>query len=62
MTKKAVHQLRAGDDLGGTVLISDPIFIGNYLGQKDRMQVSVRYASGKESVRIWGRNTTVNVK
>jgi hypothetical protein len=62
MTKKQVKDLKAGDDLGGTVLISDPINIGDYCGQKNRMQVNVRYSNGKESTRIWGRYTTVSVK
>lgn len=63
MTKTVkVKDLKKGDDLGGTVLTADPLYIGNYCGSKDRAQVSVRYANGKETTRIWGWQTTVKIK
>lgn len=69
MTKKQVKDLKSGDDLGNCVIVSDPVNIGTYLGQKDRMKVVVRFTghtadkgSSGESTRIWGRYTTVSVK
>lgn len=62
MKEVHVKDLKAGDDLGGTTIISAPVYIGNYLGQKNRMQVTVRYSNGKESTRIWGASTTVKIK
>lgn len=57
-----VSQLKAGDDLGSCVIVSAPVYVGNYCGSKDRAQVTVRYGSGQESTRIWGWNTTVKIK
>lgn len=58
--KKQVKDLQAGDNLGNCTILATS-YIGNYGGQKDRMQVSVRYSNGKESSRIWGKYTTVSV-
>lgn len=60
-TKVQVKDLKAGDDLGGTVLTASPQYVGNYCGQKDRAFVPVQYSSGKTSTRVWGWNTTVTV-
>jgi hypothetical protein len=61
ITKVQVKDLRAGDDLGNCTIVSDPSYLGNYCGQKDRMSVNVRYTNGKESARVWGKHTTVIV-
>jgi hypothetical protein len=60
-TKVQVKDLRAGDDLRGTIVKNDPVFVGNYCGQKDRMLIDVTYSSGMTSTRVWGKNTTVTV-
>jgi len=62
MTKKAVHQLRAGDDLGACKVVKDPEFIGDYCGQKNRMLVSVQYGDQPAKIAVWGKYTTVTVK
>lgn len=59
-TKVQVKDLRAGDDLGGTIIKSTSD-AGNYCGQKNRMYVNVEYANGQTSTRVWGRYTTVTV-
>ncbi len=56
-----VSQLKAGDDLGNCIILSAPIYIGNYCGSKDRVQIHVRFKSGEESHRLWGKNTTVKI-
>lgn len=56
-----VADLKAGDTLGRCTIVSAPVWIGNYMGSKNRMSVKVRYADGKEDTRIWGRDTTVKV-
>lgn len=58
--KKQVKDLQAGDKLCNCTILNT-YYLGNYGGQKDRMQVSVRYSNGKESSRIWGKYTTVSV-
>lgn len=59
--KTQVKNLKPGDDLGNCTILSVN-YLGTYLGQKDRAYVSVRFADGKESTRIWGWKTTVTVK
>lgn len=59
--KVQVQNLKEGDDLGTCVIAGTPIYMGNYCGQRDRMQVKVRYGSGVESNRVWGKSTTVTV-
>lgn len=60
--KKQVKDLHKGDDLGNCLILGDPIMIGEYYGQKNRMSIAVRFPDGKESIRIWGKYTTVSVK
>ncbi len=59
---KRVSQLKKGDDLGGTILTADPRYIGNYCGSKDRAVVTVQYANGQISSRIWGWSSSVKIK
>lgn len=59
--KKQVKDLQVGDNLGSCTIIANPVNIGDYMGQKNRVQINVRYSNGKESTRIWGKYTTVTV-
>jgi hypothetical protein len=57
-----VSELKAGDGLSNCVVLASPAFIGDYCGSKDRMAINVRFVSGQESTRIWGKATTVKIK
>lgn len=59
--KTQVKNLKPGDDLGNCTIL-EVKYAGNYCGQKDRAYVTVRWANGQESTRVWGWNTTVTVK
>ncbi len=56
-----VKDLKAGDQLGNSEIISNPVFVGDYLGSKNQMRLKVRYANGKEVTRYWGQNTTLKI-
>lgn len=62
MKTVTVSQLKAGDDLGNCTILSSPVFLGDYCGSKNRMAVKVRFLDGNESIRVWGKFTTVKIK
>lgn len=61
ITTKKVKDLKAGDELGGCTVIKTPVLVGDYCGSKNQMSLKVRYSNGKESVRHWGKETTVKI-
>lgn len=62
MTKKQVKDLKAGDDLGNCVIVSNPRPLDNWCGQKNRMALEVKYGDKDPVTAVWGRYTTVSVK
>lgn len=56
-----VKDLKKGDELGGCTIIETPVLIGDYCGSKNQMRLKVKYSNGKESVRHWGKETTVKI-
>lgn len=56
-----VKDLKAGDNLGNCLILADPIHIGDYCGQKNRVSIRVRFKNGTESTRIWGAATTIKM-
>jgi len=58
--KIQVKDLQPGDDLGTCVILSCSYY-GNLGGSKDRYSVKVKYKNGLESVRLWGKTTTVTI-
>jgi hypothetical protein len=56
-----VKDLKAGNALGGCTVIESPVLVGDFGGSKNQMRLKVRYSNGKESVRHWGKETTVKI-
>lgn len=61
MRQVKVKDLKAGNELGGCIVIESPVLVGDFGGSKNQMRLKVRYSNGKESVRHWGQNTTVKI-
>ncbi len=61
ITKK-VADLQVGDNLGNCVILERPAPIAFRGPLKDKMAVKVRFLDGTESLRSWGKHTTVTLQ
>ena len=60
--KIQARNLRTGDYLGGGCkIVSNPVSIGTYMGQKNRISIGVQYGDKEPLTRVWGASTTVTV-
>lgn len=60
-TKVQVKDLKKGDMLGTCKIIQNPVYLGTWCGQKDRMLVGVQYGDQPAKIATWGKFTTVTV-